>query len=103
MSQKDYWQARVVAGALVGLLLGICLAGPAEAASPTSQVCAAVKGEEVSSSKTLSPSVLAVPAEYSVLALRPSESGCSPLDPTPNLVAANLWGDLVSRAPPPLR
>lgn len=102
MSRKDFWRFPVVAVVLVGLVVGTCVAGLAEASSATDQVCGAVKGEELSSSKTPSPSLWAVPIEQSVLPLRPSESRCSTVDLPLNLVLDPLRGDLSPRAPPTL-
>lgn len=102
MSHKGALRFSVVAVLLVGLVLGTCLTALAEAASHTSQICAVVKGEELSSSKTVSGGLLAVLVEHHVLPRGLSRSKCSPLDLTADLISANLWGDLSPRAPPPL-
>lgn len=89
----------LVALAMVGLVSVMCLTSLAEAGSHTSQGCAATKGEELSSSKTSFPILTALPVDRSFV-LRLADARCSPVDPTPGLIPANLWGDLFSRAPP---
>ena len=88
--------------ALAGLFLAICLTALAEATSPAPQACAPVKGEEINPSKTSPPTLWAVLAEHNVLPPELPLSECFLLDPTPDFVSANLWGDLSSRAPPAL-
>jgi len=100
MSRKGFWRFPVVAVVLVGLILGACLTALAETASNAYQVCGAVKGEEISTSKTSSPSLWAVPVDHAILPLGLLPSRCTPLPLTPDLVSANLWGDLSARAPP---
>jgi len=102
MSRKDFWRFPVVAIVLVGLVLGTCLTGLAQAASFTYPVCGAAKVEELSASKTSSLALWAVPVDHGILPLGLLPSRCTPLPLTPDRVSANLWEDISSRAPPTL-
>jgi hypothetical protein len=87
---------------LVLLVGATCLTALAEAASHTYQVCAAAKGEGVSSSKTPLPNLWAVPIAPIILPPELLPSRHAPLEPAPDLLSAALRGDLASRAPPTL-
>lgn len=100
MRRTGPWSCSVVAVLLAGLILGTCLTALAEAAFPSSRVCAAEKGEEVGPSKWSSPSLWAVPVDHNLLPQGLSESRSFSLCPTPDLVSANLSGEISSRAPP---
>lgn len=102
MTRSGPWTFSVAAVVLVGLIVGTCVTGLAEASSATDRVCAAVKGEELSLFKTPSPSLWAVPVDHTFLPLGLLQSGRSHLDPVQDLVSAHLWGDCSSRAPPAL-
>lgn len=101
-SRPGPWRLSILAVSLVGLLLGTCLTAPVESASPTTRVCAAAQGGEISLSKTLSPSLWAVGVEHSLLPRKLPQFKCSPLDLTEDFISVNLWGNLSSRAPPTL-
>lgn len=102
MSPNEFWRFPAVVIALAGLILVTCLPVLLEVASPTPRVCTAVKGEEVSPSKTSFPSLWAAPAEPKIVPQGLLQSRHSPVDPTPDLVSAHLGGDLSCRAPPTL-
>ncbi len=85
---------------LAGLILGTCLAGLAEPASPAHRVCSAVQGEELSASKTSHLSLLEVPLALGILPRELALAGAFPVNLTPDFVSTDLYGDLSSRAPP---
>jgi hypothetical protein len=100
MSWQAFWRMSIVALVPVGLTLGTCLTELAEAAARSHQVCAVVKGDEISRIKTPYPSLCAVPLGPGMLPGRLLQSRSVPLDLAPDVVSASLGGDLFSRAPP---
>lgn len=101
-SRPGHWRLSILAVSLAGLLLGTCLTALAEAAFPTARVCAVAQGEEISLSKPLSPSLLAVGVEHGLPPRELSQPRYSPLDLTEDFLSVNLGGDFSSRAPPTL-
>jgi len=100
MSRHAFWRFPVIAVALAGLILGTCLAGLAEAASPAYRVCSAVNGEELSASKSPPLSLLEIPVAHTSLPRELPPSGTFRIDLTPDFVSADPCQDLSSRAPP---
>jgi hypothetical protein len=99
---QRFWRFAVIAIGLVGLILGTCLAAPADATPDPYRVCGAAKAEELSTAKTSSPELGAVPVDHRVLSPGVLQSGRLPLDLTSSLVPVILWGDSSPRAPPTL-
>lgn len=102
MNRHNYRWMPVFVAALVGLVLGLCLADLAEAASYTYRVCSAVKSEELSASKTSPPTLVPLAVGDCTLLGGLGPSGSAPLDPTPAPPSAWSWEGLSSRAPPAL-
>lgn len=102
MSRHAFWWFSTVAVVLVGLVLGTCLSGLAEAVSPAYRVCSAVKGEELSPSKTSPLSLVEVPVASGTLPRELPLVGAFSVDLTPDCISAVLYEDLSSRAPPTL-
>lgn len=102
MTRTGPWTFSVAAVVLVGLIVGTCLTGLAEASSATDRVCAAVKGEELSSSKTPPLTLLEVPLAHSAVPRELPLGGALPVDLTPDFISAIFYEDLSSRSPPAL-
>jgi hypothetical protein len=100
MSWQTFSRMSVVALLLAGLTFGACLRELAEAAAHSHQVCAVVKGDEISRTKTPYLSLLAVQVHPGPLPGLRLQSGGVPLDLALDVVLASLGKDLFSRAPP---
>lgn len=90
----------VVTALLVGLFIGTCVAALAAPVLLAHDGCIALKGEAPGSPKVVLAGHWAGRVEAGVLPLRPAPSGCAHVSPAPDLLSAEVWGVLCSRAPP---
>lgn len=102
MSRDGFQRFPVVAVLLGVLILGACLAGLAESASPAYRVCSVAKGEELSASKTSPLSLSEVSVVRSTLPGELPLSWALPVELTLHFLSADLCEHPSSRAPPTL-